>query len=176
MIVQAFEALETYAANLINQPWRKEFREIKVGSCFLWTRVIIFTVYMYGISLCQQYGGFYTHNIASALYGADRVFHQMGYLAGGQQVLALEPGQQVDQDRVVTVARDCILAYVECQIAVGVMQGVNAQYPCSWSEVLNFRRDHVGTPEQAVRAIVYFKNQQQYQSECILSLNFLRGL
>ena len=27
---QAFEALETYAANLLNQPWRKEFKEIKV--------------------------------------------------------------------------------------------------------------------------------------------------
>ena len=27
---RAFEAIEKYAANLINQPWRKEFREIKV--------------------------------------------------------------------------------------------------------------------------------------------------
>jgi hypothetical protein len=28
---RAFEALETYTANLLNQPWRKEFREIKVS-------------------------------------------------------------------------------------------------------------------------------------------------
>lgn len=27
---RAFEAVEKYAANLINQPWRKEFKEIKV--------------------------------------------------------------------------------------------------------------------------------------------------
>ena len=27
---QAFKALEEYAANLINQPWRKEFKDIKV--------------------------------------------------------------------------------------------------------------------------------------------------
>ena len=27
---RAFEAIEKYAANLINQPWRKEFKEIKV--------------------------------------------------------------------------------------------------------------------------------------------------
>ena len=27
----AFEAIEKYAANLINQPWRKEFKEIKVS-------------------------------------------------------------------------------------------------------------------------------------------------
>ena len=28
---RAFEAIEKYAANLINQPWRKEFKEIKVS-------------------------------------------------------------------------------------------------------------------------------------------------
>ena len=28
---QAFAALELYAANLLNQPWRKEFKEIKVN-------------------------------------------------------------------------------------------------------------------------------------------------
>ena len=27
----AFEAIEKYAANLLNQPWRKEFKEIKVS-------------------------------------------------------------------------------------------------------------------------------------------------
>jgi spermatogenesis-associated protein 2 len=27
----AFEAIEKYAANLINQPWRKEFKTIKVN-------------------------------------------------------------------------------------------------------------------------------------------------
>ena len=29
---RAFEAIEKYAANLINQPWRKEFKEIKVSN------------------------------------------------------------------------------------------------------------------------------------------------
>ena len=28
---QAFKALEQYAAHLLNQPWRKEFKEIKVN-------------------------------------------------------------------------------------------------------------------------------------------------
>ena len=49
------------------------------------------------------------------------------------------------------------------QIAVSIMQGVSAQFPCTWEEVLDFRRDHVGPPEQAVRALVYMKNQLQYQ-------------
>ena len=66
------------------------------------------------------------------------------------------------------------------------MQGVSAQFPCTWEEVLDFRRDHVGPPEQvsmafqgsvgkrkndfhelffqqAVRALVYMKNQLQFQ-------------
>ena len=45
------------------------------------------------------------------------------------------------------------------------MQGVYAQFPCTWEEVLEFRRDHVGPPEQAVRALVYMKNQFQYQMQ-----------
>ena len=34
---QAFTALENYAANLLNQPWRKEFKEIKVNKSPLLT-------------------------------------------------------------------------------------------------------------------------------------------
>ena len=34
---RAFEALETYAANLLNQPWRQEFKEIKV-------RTVLFSI------------------------------------------------------------------------------------------------------------------------------------
>ena len=30
----AFQAIEKYAANLLNQPWRKEFKEIKVRGTY----------------------------------------------------------------------------------------------------------------------------------------------
>ncbi len=56
------------------------------------------------------------------------------------------------------------LTILSLQIMVSVMQSVSAQCPCSWREVLAFRRDHVGTPEQAARAIVYFKSQSQYRN------------
>ncbi|TRY62030.1 hypothetical protein TCAL_09093 [Tigriopus californicus] len=135
---QAFEALETYAANLINQPWRPEFKEVK------------------------QYGGFYQHNIESALSGAERLFTLMGYRATGQKSLSLEG--PVEQDAVTKVARDCILAYMECQIIVSIVQGVSAQFPCSCEEAMNFRREHISTPEQAIRSIAYLKNQQCYQN------------
>lgn len=33
----AFDALAQYAANLITQPWRREFRQIKVSCCQWYT-------------------------------------------------------------------------------------------------------------------------------------------
>jgi hypothetical protein len=71
----------------------------------------------------------------------------------------------VDQDRATTVARDCILAYVECQILVAIAQGLAAsQFTATWEEVIAFRGDHVGTPEQAVRQLAYEKSQRQYRN------------
>ena len=46
------------------------------------------------------------------------MFYMMGYRSSGQDSLVLEG--QVDQDKVTTVARDCILAYVECQVSLYV--------------------------------------------------------
>ena len=39
----------------------------------------------------------------------------MGYVSTGQEILELNG--VVDQDRVTIVARDCVLAYVECQVS-----------------------------------------------------------
>jgi hypothetical protein len=49
------------------------------------------------------------------------------------------------------------------QIIATIVQGVSANFPCTWEEALIFRRDHIGTPEQAVRSLVYLKNQMRYQ-------------
>ena len=49
-----------------------------------------------------------------ALNGAERLFHNMGYRSTGEETLVLEG--QVDTDKVSTVARDCALANVECQV------------------------------------------------------------
>ena len=59
----AFRAVEQYAANLINQPWRQEFWKIR------------------------QYSGFYKHSVETALSGADKLFQDMGYAATSNQVI-----------------------------------------------------------------------------------------
>ena len=52
--------------------------------------------------------------------------------------------------------------FVTLQIVVSILQGVSAQFPCRWDEILEFRRNHIGSPEQATRTLLYQKNQLQY--------------
>ena len=47
---------------------------------------------------------------------------------------------------------------------VSIMQGVGAQLPCTWDDVIRYRREHVGSPEQAVRGITYIKNQRNFNN------------
>jgi hypothetical protein len=44
----------------------------------------------------------------------------MGYMSTGHETLILDG--PVDQDRITTVARDCILAFVECQVQLVSME------------------------------------------------------
>ena len=62
----------------------------------------------------KQYGGFYKHQVESALNSPERLFLLMGYASSGQQSLILDG--PVELDKVTIVARDCLLAYVECQV------------------------------------------------------------
>lgn len=57
----------------------------------------------------------------TCLNGADRLFLEMGYRPTPSESLVLDGA--VDQDKATIVARDCILACVECQILVAAMQG-----------------------------------------------------
>ena len=52
--------------------------------------------------------------------------------------------------------------FATLQIVVSILQGVSAQFPCRWDEILEFRRNHIGSPEQATRTLLYQKNQLQY--------------
>jgi len=141
----AFRAIEQYAANIINQPWRQEFWSIR------------------------QYSGFYKHSVETALFGAEKMFLDMGYSAnsGQAQVLCLaQPrvGQHpVNIDMVTSVARDCVLACVECHLLAEIHNNVSAQFPTLLEEVIEFRREHIGSVEVCVRELLYRKNQLRYQ-------------
>ncbi|XP_043280750.1 uncharacterized protein tamo [Venturia canescens] len=123
----AWRALSLYAANLLAQPWRKEYRTLRT------------------------YSGYYKHEIEANLIGAELMFELMGYKHTGLGVLTLEG--PIDPDRVSNVSRDAIVAFVECQILKEIWENVSQKFTVSWLEVLEFRCNSVGTPEQAIRAL-----------------------
>lgn len=125
----AWNAIALYAANLLAQPWRKEYKNLKT------------------------YSGYYKHEVDANLIGAELMFELMGYRHTGLGELILEG--PIDPDKVSSVSRDSIVAFVECQILKQIWESVSQNFTISWLEVLEFRENHVGTPEQAIRALNY---------------------
>ena len=134
----SWSAISLYAANLLAQPWRKEYRTLRT------------------------YSGYYRHEVEANLIGAELMFEQMGYKHTGLGVLTLEG--PIDPDKVSSVSRDAIVAFVECQILKQIWENVSQNCTVSWLEVLEFRENHVGTPEQAIRALNYRFLEKMHQS------------
>jgi spermatogenesis-associated protein 2 len=58
--------------------------------------------------------GFYKHEIEANLAGAELMFQAMGYKHTGQTAMVLDG--PIDPDRVSSVSRDSLMAFVECQV------------------------------------------------------------
>ncbi|XP_012275747.1 uncharacterized protein LOC105697209 [Orussus abietinus] len=123
----AWNAISLYAANLLAQPWRKEYKTLRT------------------------YSGYYKHEVETNLIGAELMFELMGYKHTDLGVLTLEGS--IDPDRVLNVSRDAIVAFVECQILKEIWENVSQKFPVSWLEVLEFRETYAGTPERAIRVL-----------------------
>uniref|UniRef100_A0A1B6G7C1 RanBP2-type domain-containing protein n=1 Tax=Cuerna arida TaxID=1464854 RepID=A0A1B6G7C1_9HEMI len=136
----AWTAIAAYAHNLLAQPWRKQFHEIKT------------------------YCGYYKHNLESNLVGAELMLEAMGYKHTGRSTMVLDG--PVDPDRVTMVSRDSIAALVECQIIRSIYAEVVKVLPtCTWLEVLQYRETHICTPELAVRGLTYRLHQRRYEEQ-----------
>jgi len=136
----AFRAVEQHAANLINQPRRQEFWSIRQNS------------------------GFYKQSVETALSGPEKLFLEMGYSGSTAQAQVLSLPQPrvgdhpVNTHQVTSVARDCVLACVECQLLADIHSGVVIQFPITLAEVVDFRQDHIGSVDVCVRELLYRKN------------------
>ncbi|KAK6642626.1 hypothetical protein RUM43_004128 [Polyplax serrata] len=135
----AWKAIGKYADNLISHPWRKEYRNIKL------------------------YCGFYKHEIEETLVGAEQMFEAMGYRHIGPSSLVLHG--ILDPDRITSVSKDAILAYVECQIMKQIWETLSTQFQISWLEILEFRENHIGSPDQVINSIIHKYSQRQYQEK-----------
>ncbi|RZC36551.1 tamozhennic [Asbolus verrucosus] len=134
-----WNAIQLYAGNLLSQPWRKEYRQVKT------------------------YCGFYKHQIEANLVGAEIMFEAMGYKHCSNGVLVLEG--PICPDTVANVSKDCLIAYVECQILKAIWEEISPTFKVSWLEVLEFRKTHLCSPEQSIRALTYQFHQKQYQAQ-----------
>lgn len=142
----AFDALAQYAANLISQPWRKEYREIKL------------------------YSGFWNHQVARHLVGAETILTIMGYMSNSDTSSPTrDPSSPtmkldgvLDPDLISRLALDCLIAYCECQILRKISEGVQ-EYGLTWKQIHQFRQLHVGSVDITVRHLL-FSLRQNLQS------------
>lgn len=132
-----WQAIGMYAGNLLSQPWRPEYREIKT------------------------YSGFFVHQISTNLVNAEIMFEAMGYRSIGNGILVLDG--PVCPDRVTQVSQDSLVAYMECQILKAIWEEVSKTYKVTWLEVLEFRENHLCSPKQSVQSLNYRYHQRQYQ-------------
>lgn len=140
---QGWDALFKYAANLIAQPWRKEYKQI------------------------NTYSGYYKHSIEANLdeTGVIEMFEVMGYRMEDGGVLVLEG--PVCPDRVTCVSQDALFAYVECQILNEIYDDIYKAggLTVCWSDIIDFRDAHNCSPKEASRALIYNHHQQQQQQQ-----------
>ncbi|CAL4155936.1 unnamed protein product, partial [Meganyctiphanes norvegica] len=138
----AFDALAQYAANLLSQPWRREYREIKL------------------------YSGFWNHQVARHLVGAETILTIMGYTpVTDTSTPNREPSSPtmklegvLDPDLISRLALDCLIAYCECQILRKISEGVQ-EFGLTWKQIHQFRQLHVGSVEITVRHLLFSLRQ-----------------
>ncbi|XP_050295261.1 protein tamozhennic [Anthonomus grandis grandis] len=132
-----WNALQIYAANLITQPWRREYRQIKT------------------------YCGFYKHQIEANLVGVETVFEVMGYKHVGNGVLELDG--PICPDRVSNISRDCLVAYMECQILKHIWEELSPLFNISWLDILEHRSSFPGNLDQCIESIKLKYTSRQFQ-------------
>lgn len=112
--------------------------------------------------------------------GAETLFQAMGYKNIGNGILMLDG--PVCPDRVSNMSRDCLVAYVECQvkrlgssfrqfgklfdlpqILKHIWEEVSAAFHVSWLDILENRVECPGNIEQCVNNITYKLNAKRFQ-------------
>lgn len=107
-------ALARYATNLLAQPWRKEYRSIRL------------------------YSGYYKHEVEANLVSAETLLHAMGYKPAGSGRLVLE--EPICPDMVAAVSRDALIAHCECQIMCQIWEAVWSNgVRATWAEIARQR-------------------------------------
>lgn len=148
----AFHAVEQYAVNLIKEPRRQDLWKI------------------------HQLSVPYRESIQEGLFYADQLFLEMGFVPTCVGVLLELPPCHSEQEHPVniaavrSVARDCLLAFVECSIIAKIQSrvsaaGVSLNSGAELVKLVKFRRDNVGSVEKAAAEFVFKKRCEQELEE-----------
>ncbi|XP_059177714.1 uncharacterized protein LOC131957032 [Physella acuta] len=89
-VAKAFESLEKYFLLLVLQPWKPEFKKIKM------------------------YGGFYRSRIKSVLPDCEFMFESAGYTISTDTCIMIHDGK-VEKDALLLLAFDCKICFVLCR-------------------------------------------------------------
>ncbi|XP_065221008.1 uncharacterized protein tamo [Planococcus citri] len=139
----AWLAISTYASNLCTEPWRTEYREIRL------------------------YSGFYKHHIEKHLYGAEALLELMGYeLVDGCKMILREPP---NADNLTKTSLNALVAMCECQVLFSIFSEVSKYLPrYTYYDILTFREMYVCSVESAIRCILSSQcTPMNYCTECV---------
>ncbi|KAL4712605.1 hypothetical protein ACJJTC_007200 [Scirpophaga incertulas] len=117
-------ALGRYASNLLAQPWRKEYKIIRL------------------------YCGYFKHEVQANMVGAEILLQAMGYKPAGAGRLSLDA--PVCPDMVAAVSRDAIIAQCECQIMAHIWESAWGQgVRLTWEDVARERAKRASSASTA---------------------------
>ncbi|RWS04815.1 uncharacterized protein B4U79_07737 [Dinothrombium tinctorium] len=131
----AFEILEKFAINLLTKPWRKEFHAI-----------------------CP-YSGYFKHMIEKQLLKSENILYLMGYKRQRYPYSVIQLADApLDPDRLASIALDCLIAFVECQVMVQIYDVLKRKgFNVTWNEIHDIRLRYVCGMDDVVRYIVDLK-------------------
>ena len=110
------------------------------------------------------------------IVGADKLFLEMGFTWSGTDLSMPAPRTKQHADAIMFVARDCLLASVECSIFEEILTGARETglALCSLQDIDKLRRETVGTAKQAIMELILNremkdlrKNQEEGMQEAI---------
>lgn len=128
--ISAFEAIERYATNLLNFPWRHEFQTI-----------FAFSGHFYRVIECN-------------LVGYRTIFELLGFAFDSSTSTYKLIDPVIDPDKVSKIALEQLVAIVECKIMLNIHELVRVEFPdISWKDIHSVRTDYVCNAETAVKLI-----------------------
>lgn len=127
--ILAFEAIERYATNILNFPWRNEFQ------------------------LIYSFSGYF-RVVESSLQGVRPVLELLGFVFDASTSVFKFVELPVDPDKVSKFALECLIAIGECKMMLSIYSLAKNEFPnLTWSDIHSIRSDHICNIESSLKLL-----------------------